>query len=85
MDRLTYMSADPEIRVEYKARIRKMNRIRASQTVKYKEGLAAKGANEKAVAVAKTMLKHGDDIDYISLVSGLTVDEIKKLNNNIAG
>ena len=38
-----------------------------------------KGANEKAIAVAKAMLKHGDDIDYISLVSGLTVDEIKKL------
>ncbi|MBQ7674027.1 MAG: hypothetical protein IJT36_05855 [Alphaproteobacteria bacterium] len=56
-----------------------MNRIRAGQTEKYKEGLA-KGANEKAIAVAKAMLKHGDDIDYISLVSGLSIEEIRKIN-----
>ena len=37
------------------------------------------GVNEKAVAVAKAMLKHGDDVDYVSLISGLTVDEIKKI------
>lgn len=40
MDRLTYMSSDPEIRAEYKARVREMNRIRAGQTVKCKERLA---------------------------------------------
>ena len=39
MDELTHMSADPETRAEYDARVREMNRIYAGQTVKYKEGL----------------------------------------------
>ena len=42
-----------------------MNRIRAGQTVKYKEGLA-KGANEKAVEIAKKMLAKGMDMSDIS-------------------
>ena len=55
-----------------------MNHIRPGQTVKYKEGLA-EGANEKVIAVAKAMLRHGDDIDYISLVSGLSIEEINTI------
>ena len=40
MDALTYMSADPDVRAAYQARVREMNRIRAGQAIKYKEGLA---------------------------------------------
>ena len=56
-----------------------MNHIRPGQTVKYKEGLA-KGANEKAVEIAKKMLAKGMDMSDISELSGLTVDEINKLD-----
>ena len=45
MDELTHISADPETRAEYDARVREMNRIYAGQTVKYKEGLE-KGREE---------------------------------------
>ena len=45
MDELNHMSADPETRAEYDARVREMNRIYAGQTVKYKEGLE-KGREE---------------------------------------
>ena len=79
MDRLTYMSSDPEIRAEYKARIREMNRIRAGQTVKYKEGLA-KGANEKAIEVAKKMLSMGLSVEQISEATGLPPDNVRKLS-----
>ncbi|MBR1734778.1 MAG: hypothetical protein IJ730_04945 [Alphaproteobacteria bacterium] len=80
------MSSDPEIRAEYKARIREMNRIRAGQTVKYKEGLAKgekigieKGANEKAVEIAKKMLADGMNIELTAKYSGLSIEEIKRL------
>ena len=39
MDELTRMSIDPETRAEYDARVREMNRLYASQKVKYDEGL----------------------------------------------
>ena len=74
MGRLTYMSADPEIRAEYKAWIREMNRIRASQTVKYKEGLE-KGKAE----VAKNLLEMGLNVEQISKATGLSAEEIKRL------
>ena len=57
MDRLTYMSSNPEIRAEYKARIREMNHIRASQTVKYKEGLEKGRQEEREKAEAKRKSK----------------------------
>ena len=37
------------------------------------------GANEKAIAVVKAMLRHGDDVDYISMVSGLSIEEINTI------
>ena len=79
MDRLTYMSADPEIRAEYKARIREMNRIRAGQTtVKYKEGLV-KGKAEGKIEVANDLLKMGLSIEQISEVTELSIDDVRKL------
>ena len=53
MDELTHMSADPETRAEYDARVREMNRIYAGQTVKYKEGLEKGRAEERAKAEAE--------------------------------
>ena len=47
MDELTHMSADPETRAEYDARVREINRIYAEQTVKCKEGLRKSVAIEK--------------------------------------
>ena len=41
----------------------------------------AEGANEKAVEVAKKMLRKGIDVDDIADISGLSVEEIKKLSN----
>ena len=38
-----------------------------------------KGANAKAIEVARAMLSHNDALDYIALISGLTVEEVKKL------
>lgn len=82
MDELTYMSADPETRAEYDARIREMNRIYASQTVKYKEGLAKgreEGERRKAIETARNLLKMGLSAEQISQATGLSLDEIKEL------
>ena len=77
MDALTY------------ARIREMNRIRASQAIKYKEGLAegeklgARKEREKAKAEkiesAKKMLSDGLSEELVSRYSGLSIEEVKKL------
>jgi len=85
MDALTYMSADPDVRAAYQARIREMNRIRASQAIKYKEGLAEgeKREREKAKAEkiesAKKMLSDGLSGELVSKYSGLSIEEVKKL------
>ncbi len=89
MDALTYMSADPDVRAAYQARIREMNRIRAGQAIKYKEGLAegeklgARKEREKAKAEkiesAKTALSMGLSVDQVSKITGLSSEEIKKL------
>ena len=89
MDALTYMSADPDVRAAYQARIREMNRIRASQAIEYKEGLAegeklgARKEREKAKAEkiesAKKMLSKGLSIEDISDFTGLSLEEVKKL------
>ena len=87
MDRLTYMSSDPEIRAEYKARIREMNRIRAGQTVKYKEGLEKgrreerKKAYAEKVKMIKNMLEAGLSVEQNSKISDLCTDEVKKLTS----
>ena len=89
MDALTYMSADPDVRAAYQARIREMNRIRAGQTIKYKEGLAegeklgARKEREKAKAEkiesAKRFLKMGLSVEQVAEAINLSVEEIKKL------
>ena len=38
-----------------------------------------KGEKQKAFTIARAMKQHGDDIDYIALVTGLTKEEILKL------
>ena len=40
MNELQYMSADPQTRAEYDARVKQLNDMRAAQSVKYNEGLA---------------------------------------------
>jgi len=37
------------------------------------------GGKQKAVAIARAMKKHGDDIDYIAMVTDLSLKEIEKL------
>lgn len=77
---------DKQTCTEYEVQVKKMNNIYATERAGFKKGEKigiekgkAEGANEKAIAVAKTMLKHGDDIDYISLISGLSIGEIRKI------
>ena len=94
MDELTQMSADPETRAEYDARVREMNRIYAGQTVKYKEGLEKGreegkaegleegekiGGDKKAVEIARKMLLKGLDMQNISELTGLSPAEIEAL------
>lgn len=46
------------------------------------EGLAEgekKGEQQKALSIARAMKQHGDDIDYIAAITGLTPDEITAL------
>ncbi|MBR2104994.1 MAG: hypothetical protein IJ933_06910, partial [Bacteroidales bacterium] len=46
------------------------------------EGLAEgekKGEHQKALSIARAMKQHGDDIDYIAAITGLTPDEIAAL------
>ena len=90
MDELTHMSADPETRAEYDARVREMNRIYAGQTVKYKEGLekgreegkAEERAKAKAEKIesAKKMLQDGLSVEVVSKYSGLSFEEVEKLS-----
>ena len=86
MEELTIISMDKQTCTEYEVRVKKMNNIYATERAGFKKGEKigiekgkAEGANEKAIAVAKTMLKHGYDIDYISLISGLSIGEIRKI------
>ncbi|MBR4265444.1 MAG: Rpn family recombination-promoting nuclease/putative transposase [Bacteroidales bacterium] len=39
----------------------------------------AEGEKQKAFAIARAMKNHGDDIDYIAMVTGLSAEEIEKL------
>ncbi|MBQ3656180.1 MAG: hypothetical protein II956_04935 [Bacteroidales bacterium] len=36
----------------------------------------AEGGKQKALSIARAMKQHGDDLDYIALITGLTKDEI---------
>ena len=81
MEELTYMSADKETRAEYDARMRELNRIHAALSVKYDEGRAeerAKAEQEKFKS-AKTALEMGLSPEQVSKITGLSIEEIRKL------
>ena len=103
MNELQYMSADPQTRAEYDARVKQLNDMRAAQSVKYNEGLAegekigiekgkAEGekigiekgkAEERAkahvekVEMAKKLILTGLNIEQVSQITGLSIDELK--------
>ena len=59
---------------------------RGSMEYKLREGIRigkeegrAEGEHQKALSVARAMKQHGDDIDYIAAITGLTPDEIAAL------
>ena len=37
------------------------------------------GVKQEKIAIARAMKQHGDDIDYIAAITGLTLNEISKL------
>ena len=39
----------------------------------------AEGAKQEKIAIARAMKQHGDDIDYIAAITGLTPDELSKI------
>ena len=53
MDELTQMSADPETRAAYDARVREMNRIYAGQNLRYKEGIEKGRAEGEQIGEAR--------------------------------
>ena len=92
MDELQYMSADPQTRAEYDARVKQLNDIRAAQSVKYNEGLAdgekigiekgkaeerAKAYTEK-IEIAKKLISTGLNIEHVAEITGLTIDELQR-------
>ena len=89
MDELTQMNADPETRAEYDARVREMSHLYASQNLKYKEGIEKGRAEERTKAEAekkaekidneRKALSIGLTVDQVASITGLSVEEIKKL------
>ena len=90
MDELQYMSADPQTRAEYDARVKQLNDMRAAQSVKYNEGLEKgleegekigieKGEKNAKVESAKKMLRDGLSIELVSKYSGLSIDDVSNL------
>jgi predicted transposase/invertase (TIGR01784 family) len=53
MDELTYMSADPETRAVYDARVKELNDIYSGMTTKYKEGLEAGRTEGEKIGIEK--------------------------------
>mgnify|MGYP003468873282 FL=1 len=78
MDELQYMSADPQTRAEYDARVKQLNDIRAAQSVKYNEGLA-EGEKIAKVETAKNLLKIGLTVDQIAQATGLSIEDVSNL------
>ena len=72
------MSMDKQTRTEYEARVKEMNSMYATERARFKKGEKVgveKGANEKAVEVAK----NGMSIELSAKYSGLSIKEIKRL------
>ena len=86
MDELQYMSADPQTRAEYDARVKQLNDIRAAQSVKYNEGLAEgekigieKGEKIAKVESAKRFLAMGLSLEQIAQGTGLSIEDVSNL------
>ena len=85
MDELTQMSADPETRAAYDARVREMNRIYAGQNLRYKEGIEKGRAEERAkaeaekIVIAKNLLMIGLSAEQVSQSTGISVERIEAL------
>ena len=86
MNQLQYMSADPQTRAEYDARVKQLNDMRAAQSVKYNEGLAEgekigieKGEKNAKIETAKNLLKIGLSVEQIAQATGLSIEEISNL------
>ena len=86
MEELTHMSADPETRAEYDARVREMNRIYAGQTVKYKEGLEKGRAEGEQIGEARGRAEERAKAEAEkkesarkALAIGLTVDQVASI------
>lgn len=74
MEALKELSADKEIRDQYFARQKEINDMIAAKTNARKEG-----RDEKAIEVAKNLLKMGLSINQISQATGMKAEEIEKL------
>lgn len=70
MKELQFVSQDKKMRAEYEARLKEINDFNAGVT---------NARLEKAAEIAKKMLAKGMDINDISELSGLSVDDIEKL------
>ena len=84
IDKLEKMSKNDQERY-YIQSMEDYERDKASE--KYWEGIEREkkgkedGKKEKSIEIAKNMLKEGLDVNLISKLSGLTVEEINELNN----
>ena len=78
MDELQYMSADPQTRAEYDARVKQLNDMRAAQSVKYNEGLA-EGEKIAKVETAKRFLAMGLSLEQIAQGTGLSIEDVSNL------
>ena len=86
MNELMFMSADPQTRAEYDARVKQLNDMRAAQSVKYNEGLAEgekigieKGEKNAKIETAKNFIALGLSLEQVALGTGLSIEEISNL------
>lgn len=80
MERLVRINEDPKFQ-EYMSKEEDDKRIRNSEIEEAKEEGIEEGIKKGSIEIIKNMLKHGDDINYISEITGLSVDEIKEIVN----
>lgn len=73
MERLVRINENPEFQ-EYMSKEEDDKRIRNSEL--------EEGIKTRTVEIVNNMLKHGDDINYISEITNLSVDEIKEIANS---
>jgi len=74
IDRLLELNQDSNARTLYDAREKQRRDIRSRERKAKREG-----GQEKAIDIAKKMLEANLPIEQISLITGLTIKEIKRL------